>query len=326
MTLPSRFRAALGRRARDWARRRQGADQLPLSLERRRIYILPTGLGTIYAFALFTMLLASLNYGNSMGFALTFLLGGLALLAMVHCHRNLAGIVVEGIGAGEAFAGSPLALRIGCENPSAVPRYALTLECERHETTVAGIAAGARTLIELELPTEQRGVLRPQRLVLSTRFPLGLFRAWTWLHVPVELVIYARPAGNQPLPATAVSDHGVLEPQRRGDEDFRGFREYRPGDSPRHVAWKAVARGGPLLVKDLAGAGHTPQILDLDAVDRAGLEARLAQLTQWVVLLDRQAASFGLALPGKRIPPAAGAEQRRRCLAALARYGLEPAP
>lgn len=325
MRLLPHLRAPLARRAREWARRRQGSDHLPLALDRRRIYILPTRLGTIYAFTLVSMLLASLNYNNSMGFALTFLLGGLALVAMVHCHRNLAGLVVEGIGAGEAFAGSPVALRVGCENPSAVSRYALTLECEQHETTVAGIAAGARTLIELELPTEQRGVLRPQRLVLSTRFPLGLFRAWTWLHVPVELVVYPRPAGQQVLPATAVSDRGVLEPHRRGDEDFRGFRDYRPGDSPRHVAWKAVARGGPLLVKDFAGAGRTPQILDLDAVDGGGLETRLAQLTQWVLLLDRQAASFGLALPGERILPAGGAEQRRRCLAALARYGLESA-
>src|SRR6185295_15807851 len=97
-----------------------GSDVLPLQLDRHRIYILPTRFGVLYGFVLFTMLLASMNYNNSSGFALTFLLGSLALVAMLHCYRNLAGIIIEGVTAGETFAGSTLPLRVGCENPSAV--------------------------------------------------------------------------------------------------------------------------------------------------------------------------------------------------------------
>jgi len=219
-----------------------------------------------------------------------------------------------------------LPLRVGCENPSAVARHSLTLECDREAITVPGIDAGARTLIELDLPAQRRGILRPSRVVLSTSFPLGLFRAWTWLHVPVEGIVYPSPAGTQPLPAVAPSDRGGRDPTRRGDEDFRGFREFRPGDSPRHVAWKAVARGAPLLVKDLASAGLAPQVIDFEATEPRELEARLSQLAQWVVQLERQSAAFGLALPGTFIAPAAGREQSRRCLTALARHGIEASP
>jgi hypothetical protein len=100
-----RLKARAARRAQAWARRRQGSDALPLTLDRRRIYILPTRFGVLYAFALFAMLLASMNYNNSLGFGLTFLLGSLALVAMLHCHRNLSGLVVEGVTAGDSFEG-----------------------------------------------------------------------------------------------------------------------------------------------------------------------------------------------------------------------------
>lgn len=269
------------------------------------------------------MLLASMNYGNNLGFVLTFLLASLALVAMFHCHRNLAGVVITGVTSEEAFAGTPLRLRFGCENPGALPRHALTLELDDGATTVARIPAADRFLIEVEVPTERRGPLRSERCVVSTRFPFGLFRAWSWLHVPIEALVYARPEGTQPPPATAHDDRGSLEPQQRGDDDFRGFRDYVPGDSPRRVAWKAFARGGPLLVKDLAGAAHTPQIFTLEAVRASGLETILSQITQWVIAADRHAHSYGLSLPRVVIGPGAGPEHRRRCLTALATFGLD---
>src|SRR5437016_10680983 len=66
-------------RAAAWMRRRQGADLLPVALERRRLYILPTGTGVAFAALLFLMLIAGLNYGNSLALFLTFLLGAFAL-------------------------------------------------------------------------------------------------------------------------------------------------------------------------------------------------------------------------------------------------------
>jgi uncharacterized protein (DUF58 family) len=317
----ARLRTALANRARRWALRRQGSDQVPLALASRRIYILPTQLGVIYALALLAMLLASMNYNNNSGFALTFLLASLGLVAMFHCHRNLSGVVIEGITAGEAFAGAPLAVRVGCANPGALIRFGLSFECDEEHATLARLDPGGRELIEVGVPTRNRGLLRPTRLVVSTRFPFGLFRAWSWMHVPFEAVVYPRPAGRQPLPPSQPSDRGSVVASRRGDEDFRGFRDYRPGDSPRHVAWKAVARGAPLLVKDLSGSGLTPRILELGDVTAPGIETQLSQITQWVLQLERENSSYGIALPAGRVPPGNGAEHRRRCLSALALHG-----
>lgn len=316
------LRNAINRRARQWARRRQGEDSIPVTLARNRVYILPTRFGAIYAALVFTMLLASMNYNNSLGFALTFLLTGLALVSMYHCHRNLMSAVVSGVHGGETFAGDPLRLQVGIENPTALERYELEIQCSGRRATIHRIEPASRALIDLDLPPQKRGVWRPHRISITTRFPFGLFRAWSWVHLPVEVLVYPKPSGEQspPMAAAAGGTYETQSAMRTGSEDFRGFRSYSPGDSPRHIAWKALARSGTLLVKEYSDAGEAPTIYDFDSIQARGIEARLSQLCRWILQADRRSVAFGLKLPGKFIPVASGAQHRQQCLAALALF------
>ena len=93
------------RRAERWARTRQGSDPHSVSLHTRRIYILPTRAGIIFAAIVFTMLLGSMNYNNNLGFVLTFLLTGIAVVSIYHCHRNLTELCLHYLGAEPVFAG-----------------------------------------------------------------------------------------------------------------------------------------------------------------------------------------------------------------------------
>lgn len=317
----------LKKRVRRWAHRRQGNDTAPVTLHRRRVYILPTGFGVIYGVVVFAMLLGSMNYNNSLGFALTFLLASLALVTMHHCHRNLTGLIVTGAQASETFAGEPLKLQVGLENSSALRRFELLVECkaaadaeDESPALIHHVDPAARVLATIEVATEKRGILRPDRLTISTHFPFGLFRSWSYIHLPIEALIYPHPAGNQPPPMNAASASGVSESPQRGAEDFRGFRSYVPGDSPRHIAWKAVARGGPLLVKDYSGAAQVSVMLDFDAIGGKDTEARLSQLCRWVIDAEREARMFGLRLPNRQLTARSGPLHRRRCLEALALY------
>ena len=111
-------------------RRRQGLDRLPVRLERRRLYILPTGAGLAFAGLLFLMLLAGLNYANSLALLLTFLLGAFALVVMQLCHRNLLGTEVSALSAPPVFARSVGALQLTLANRSSqslLPRVELSM-------------------------------------------------------------------------------------------------------------------------------------------------------------------------------------------------------
>src|SRR5690606_14124150 len=64
------------------------------TMVRRRVYIFFTRPGLLFLITLVVMLLGAVNYTNSMAYLLTFLLGSLLLVCILHTHRNLRGLVV----------------------------------------------------------------------------------------------------------------------------------------------------------------------------------------------------------------------------------------
>lgn len=314
-----RFPGRLRRLARDWIRRRQGPDRGAVTLRRGRIYILPTGLGLAFGVMLFAMLLGSLNYANNMGLGLTFLLAALGVVAMHACHRNLEALIARTAGSEPPFAGNDAVFRIVLANPGGAPRSDLEAVAGTQSALPASIAAGAESTFNLRVPTRRRGYVVLDRVEIATRFPYGLFRAWAVLHPGLHCLVYPRPAADAPPPPPAPGAAGGGT-ARRGDGDFAGLKDYHPGDPPRHIAWKAYARADELLIKEFSGDAEALPVFDLADVPGPDLEARLSVLARWIVDAHARGATFGLRLPGEDIPPQPGDAQRRRCLAAIARF------
>lgn len=308
----------------NWIRRRQGPDQGTVTLKRGRIYILPTGLGFAFGVMLFGMLLGSLNYANNLGLGLTFLLASLALVTMQACHRNLETLVAGEAGTEPPFAGQDAIFQIALANPGGAARCDLEAATAAMAADPVSVAAGGEATVNLRVATERRGWVTLDRVEIATRFPYGLFRAWAVLHPGRRCLVYPRPADAAPPPPPAPGSGGAGT-TRRGDDDFAGLKDYHPGDPPRHIAWKAYAKGGELLVKEFSGAAEPVPVFDLDQAPGADLESRLSVMARWIVDAAARGQTFGLRLPGLEIPPQPGMQQRRRCLAALAEYHA-PAP
>ena len=312
MTVP------LSARLRRWARRRQGPDGGEIRLRSGRIYILPNAQGMAYGMLLVAMLVGGLNYNNSLGLAMTFLLAGLALVTMHHCHRNLSGLRLRFGGDRPAFAGRPAVFKVTLINDSAAPRFGLTLRIGDNDTQSVHLEPGEHRTLELTVPTAERGWLRLERFSLFTTFPLGLFHCWAWVHPDWRTLVYPRPAPPGLNPPPTHTDTGGAHDAEHGDADFAGLRNFRDGDSPRHVAWKAYARDEELLVKQYAGTDVTTHVFDFDALDQMDTEARLSQLTRWVLDAHAQGNAWGLRLPALKLPADVGPAHRDRCLRELA--------
>ena len=317
--MPAAAAQRLERWAARWARRRQGVDPLAVVLKRRRIYILPTAFGATFGTMVFTMLLGSLNYGASLGFALTFLLAGLGLVVMHHCHNNLLGARLKFVGAAPVFARQVAEFRIAVENESATRRYEIELAYERHSSAPVDVPAGGSETTRVAVPTRRRGWATLDRFAVQTRHPGRLFRAWTWVHMDARCLVYPRPAPpGRPLPQS--SGTGATGRQTHGDSDFTGLRSAVPGDPPQHIAWKAYARSEVLLLKQFAGGDSEPCMLDWDSLPELDGETRLSQLTRWCLDAAAESRPFGLRLPGCTLALGTGEAQLRACLEALALY------
>jgi uncharacterized protein (DUF58 family) len=304
-----------------WAQRRQGQDTHAVTLARRRVYILPTRFGLVFGLLVFAMLLGSLNYGASLGFALTFLLAGLGLVIMHHCHNNLLATQVRFAGAAPVFAGQPAHFRIALVNTANAPRYELEIAHHRQVAGPVDIEAGHSQTLELAVAADTRGWLTLRRFAVATRHPGSLFRAWTWVHMDCACLIYPAPAPpGRPVPTSAGS-HGSRGMPDQDDSDFIGLRPAAPGDPPGRIAWKAYARTGQLMLKQFSGAAEVPSMLEWDALPELDTEARLSQLARWCLDAAGDRRSFGLRLPAATIALGSGEKHLHECLKALALYG-----
>ena len=307
-----------------WRRlfRRGSPETGPVTLGRRRVYILPTRTGLVFALILLAMLIGAVNYQNSLAFALTFLLTGLSVVSMVHTFRNLHALTLRAGHPQPVFAGEMAQFSVNLLNSGGRARYALNLMLGKQEPLTLDLPQNGGQWLTLPLPSQTRGMLLPGRITIYTRFPLGLFRAWSIVHLQMPCLIYPRPAAQRGLPRELLDSRGAVGDQGSGSDDFAALRSYHAGDSLRHVHWKAVAREQGLLTKQFGGGVTEKLWLRWEHTGNLTLEGRLSLLTRWVLEADAQGLAYGLALPDREFAPARGEGHRRRCLKALALYGL----
>lgn len=291
---------------------------LPVSLTRRRIYILPTRSGMVFVFFLLAMLVAAINYTNNLAFLLTFLLGSMALVSAVHTYANMAGLCVEDVRLLPAFCGEEARLRI-LFRAGGRPRGMLTARVGAASIRFSLEALGESD-VSLHLPALKRGRLPLGRLTISTRYPLGLFRAWSPLQLSVSGLVYPKP-----LPPD-LRIRQLLGGQ--GDEGLGGMadssgevseiRPYQPGDHLSRISWKASARGMGLFSKEFQARAARTVFLDWNALAGFGYEERISRLAGLVLEAEREGRRYALRLPGGDIAPGAGAVHAHTCLEALA--------
>jgi uncharacterized protein (DUF58 family) len=311
------FRAHLDR----WLFQLDGNPVTSVVLVQRRIFIVPSRHGLLYVAALGLMLSGSINYNLSLGFILTFLLAALGVNAILHTFRNLARLKISTGRVPSVFAGDTARFALVIDNPTTLERYSIGISRDSRELMYADAPPLQTTTVNVPVPAPRRGLLRPGRLKLFTQFPLGLCYAWSYVELDMYCIVYPRPeAGRVPLPPFA-SDDGTGVTHGSGNEDFAGLRSYHPGDSPRHIAWKAAARGEALLTKQFSGRAASELWLDWNASPATfTVEGRLARIARWVIDAHAAGLAFGLRLPAMTLPAAAGDAQRERCLEALALY------
>jgi len=307
----------------DWIFRARTPESPPVTLVQRRIFILPTKQGYLFGLVLLVLLLASINYALSLGFVLTFLLAAMGAVAMLHTWRNLAHLRLRPGRCDPVFAGDTAQFRVVLESPSR-ERYAVAIRRREGEPAFVDVRATEHAVATLPVPAPRRGRLRCGRLEIFTRYPVGLFHAWSYFDFGLAAIVYPRPspeAGLPPQQTLAGNDEGIPVP---GDEDFAFLRPYHAGDSPRLIAWKALARGDDLLTKEFQATASAELWLDWIDARAPDPEARLSVLAHWVMETERLGQSYGLRLPGVSIPPGRGETHRARCLEALALHGEVP--
>jgi len=301
-----------------WLRVARGKPA-PATLSSRYIYILPTRYGVLFAAILLGLLVGSINYALSLGFVVTFLLAGMAVISMLHTWRNLAYLVIDSRKSAPVFAGEDAIFEVIAKDSRQRARFSIAGHFDDTSPTYVDIDAAGDSQLRLPFVTKKRGWLEAGRVTLFTEFPLGLFYAWSYVALNARCMVYPKPAQHHlPLPASPDQGAAGVLNSSSGDDDFAGHRAYQLGDSPKRVDWKASSREQGLLTKQFHGEAQSTLWLDWVATPGADNEQRISQLTRWVVDAHALKHTYGLRILGTEVSPNNGEAHYHRCLETLA--------
>jgi len=285
---------------------------------------------TWHTLALITMLgamwYAAEAQSNGAAHLLAMLTGIVALLSILHARANLSGLRMQVRAAPTVREGNAARLRIELRNDSTKPVHSIEVQIIGSTSCVfiERLESGQPRIIELLTPPQHHSHT-PLRVLARSVYPLGLYSLECVMQARGLRRVHPRPAGTLPLPAAAQSSgQAPLSSSSsttitRGGDDFAGLREWQRGDSPRHIDWRAFARGRPLMVKVWSAVNSAVVIIDWDAIP-LDESARASQIARWIDECEATEQPYSLKLPTLTIPAGRGESQQRRCLDSLADF------
>ena len=314
-----------GRINRFWLTRLKPNDSLTLT--QRTVYILPTRPGWMLGVTLLVLLIASINYQLNLGYVLTFLLAGCAVVGMHVCHGTLRGLTLHLAAPEPTFVGNTATVTVHLNSLRRSPRYGIGVAVlGSGQWSWTDVPGQGSAKVHIGFHPAQRGLQALPALTAETHFPLGTFRVWTVWRPAARVRVYPAPESHPPpLPAGQPSAGGVQSAQRQSTGEFDGVRAYRRGDPLKMVVWKKVAKADQMVSRDTQQAQRFELWLDLGhtgsfAGGPGALEQKLSRLCAWVLAAAKQDLRYGLRLPGADIAPDSGDAHQRACLTALAMY------
>ena len=277
-----------------------------------------------FFFVLIAMWYAGASQQNAAAYLLLFSLTALGIISIPHALSNLRGLTARASSIKPTFAGQEAALPIEITNGSRRNRHGIRVHlpgaADNYED-LQPIPTGKAVRATVRFPVANRGEHEITSVCLETTYPLGLTRIFKHLPVAQRYVVYPKPGGDSKLPAAANAANDKPQRETSEGDDFAGVRAYIPGESQRHIDWKAVARGQELMTKLFTAESDAgPLYLDFAKVRSRHVEDRLSQLALWIIEAERARRPYGLRLTSVEIPPSLGDHHFHRCLRTLALY------
>lgn len=290
----------------------------PITLNQRRIFILPSSVGLLFVGLIVLILLIAFVYNNNLAYMLGFLCACVFFVTILHSFKSLEGLIIKPGYNPPAFAGSKAGFTFHIHNPSDQPRF--SIEIRSQDALTINLDARHTQTLNFQTLAVRRGWLTCGAITLSSRYPLGLFNAWSPLRFDSKALIYPMPAPDWPPFPETDAEYGQQGQNKSHGDDFFGLKAYITGDSIRQIHWKSLAKGRGLHSKKYTGASSFQLWLDYDSTPSSQLEERLSLMCRWLIEAEQAGLRYGLILPGTKISPDTGKAHQENCLKALALF------
>ncbi len=293
--------------------------QTATTLNQRNIYIFATSFGLFYLLITTLLFIVALNYQNNSVYAFCFFLVAVFVATILPTFNNIYNLEVRSKGHLVGLVGETIEFPIEI-NAKHRDRYALGIGIESVRAQ-QNIAAAESQTVYLSYKWIHSGVQKLPPIRLQSIYPLGLFRAWSWLGMAEYCYIAPYPHRFSELHELCGQGIEKGRQQTNLDDEIQ-LREYREGDSAKDIYWRRVAADGTLLSKTNAmlSTGQKTQYLLNYQCSRGQLHHdKLADLCYWLLECGANDYPVGLSLPAVDIEVGCGEKHIKQCLIELAR-------
>lgn len=280
------------------------------------IYIVPTADGLKVLGLNFLLLVIGLIYANNYVLLFNFFIFCLALGSMFYTHFNLRGmrLVFSHVQNGHANEGNLLSLNFSSQNLLGHDRILVSVyhdELDGQNKHMFSYPPRASTAsVQLALSFKKRGEKTLHHIGISTEFPLGFFKAFTFFSFSSNFICYPERIDSH---LSLVENIGGLDREESDTE----LKKYLIGDSLKRVDWKRLAKSKQWLTKSLVGEDHLKVYINI-AHNESNIETVLKQAAFSISEAEINGIDYGLKLNDTiLIEPNKGTHHQEKCLLAI---------
>ena len=294
------------------------------------------GTGWVFVICVNVGLLAAWNTGNNLLYVIVGGLGSFVLMSLVLASWNMRNLTVVRTSPDAVHRGEKFGVTLRIENrklimPAVSLRAVSTARPGESAAYIPKVPPRRAALVRATESFDKRGVYPLPPMDVATTFPFGLFTRRKRLRDNIEVVVYPRVMAVRTAVLNKLAGARQVPKFVRGDgSDFFSLRDYIPGDDIRHVSWRASARLGRLLVKELVHETSRSVVFVLDTHWRPDVdhfperfEEAIELVASLAVTMLNQQYTVAVVTPGRALPPGEGAAYVHKVLDMLAR--LTPA-
>ncbi|MHB1946974.1 MAG: hypothetical protein ACYCQI_02525 [Gammaproteobacteria bacterium] len=302
-----------------WAKKRNRPGNTQ-ALNSRNIYILPSGFGLIYSLVVIILFLVSINYQINTVFLMTFLLITIGLVSAWEAHANFNNLSFRFITIEDAEQGTPAKIAVFIQANDKC-RFGIEFQiASQPKIRLEKIPPeGLQFIIPIE--TKTRGYFSVPKIVISSLYPFGIFRVWSYAYFEEYYYVYPQPIdpGFWPDPCLY---QDIKKNYTTGDEEFYDLKLVEnPWTEPHLIAWKIAAKGQGWYLKKMASNEADYWLFKLTDLAGHNLEIKLQHLSYWLQTAESNNLIYALKLTASsHIKFGRGKEHLKHCLRQLALY------
>lgn len=260
-------------------------------LKANQTYIVPTGFGFTFAAVSLIQLFMAIGFNNNLLYFFVFFLISMALSGMWLTNKNVDLFQVSEITANTLFANEENQLQVHFRNLN-LKSFLWDIEIsiddkknQRRSERIDEVLSGKITRRSyINWTPATRGLSKSPRLVIQSRFPFSMLRAWKYFDQKTEFIIYPEKKGQKSIPREISQQlQDDVDPALDNRGLFRDHREFQKTDSPNKIDWKVSLKHQKHFVKNYESGDEKKILIDWKMTSQiANFEDKISQLALWV--------------------------------------------